>query len=212
MKGKKKMKNILLIQTSPRGSLSFSQKIAQTVVRDLQALHPGAALVVRDLAENPPPHIGPAFVTGQQVPPEQRTPDQANALALSDTLIDELIAADVLVLAAPMFNFGVPSTLKAWIDHISRGGRTFSYGANGPVGLLKGKRAILVLARGGVYTDGPAKPYDFQEPYLQSVLGFLGITDVHAVHVEGVASSAIGPEKALASATAQSKQILAQAA
>ena len=206
------MKNILLIQTSPRGSLSFSQKIAQTVVRDLQALHPGAALVVRDLAENPPPHIGPAFVTGQQVPPEQRTPDQANALALSDTLIDELIAADVLVLAAPMFNFGVPSTLKAWIDHISRGGRTFSYGANGPVGLLKGKRAILVLARGGVYTDGPAKPYDFQEPYLQSVLGFLGITDVHAVHVEGVASSAIGPEKALASATAQSKQILAQAA
>jgi len=206
------MKNILLIQTSPRGSLSFSQKIAQTVVRDLQALHPGAALVVRDLAENPPPHIGPAFIIGQQVPPEQRTPDQANALVLSDSLIDELITADVLVLAVPMFNFGVPSTLKAWIDHISRAGRTFSYGANGPVGLLKGKRAILVLARGGVYTDGPAKPYDFQEPYLRSVLGFLGITDVHAVHVEGVASSAIGPEKALASAAAQSKQILAQAA
>jgi FMN-dependent NADH-azoreductase len=206
------MKNILLIQTSPRGSLSFSQKIAQSIVHDLRAQHPETTVVVRDLAENPPPHIGPAFITGQQVPPEQRKPDQAKALAVSDGLIDELIAADVLVLAVPMFNFGVPSTLKAWIDHISRAGRTFSYGAHGPVGLLKGKRAILVLARGGVYTEGPTKQYDFQEPYLRSVLGFLGITDVHAVHVEGVASSAIGPEKALASATAQSKQILSQAA
>jgi FMN-dependent NADH-azoreductase len=207
-----KMKNILLIQSSPRGSDSLSHQVAQSVIRDLQASHPHANVVVRNLAENPPPHVGQAFIAGMYTPPENHTPEQARAIALSDALIDEVLAADTIVLAVPMHNFGVPSTLKAWIDHVARVGRTFSYGANGPEGLVKGKRAILVLARGGVYSNGPAKPYDFQEPYLRSVLGFLGITDVEVVHVEGVGNRAIGPEKAVAAATAQSKQILARAA
>ena len=206
------MKNILLIQSSPRGSDSLSHKVAQSVVDDLKARHPQAKVVVRNVAENPPPHVGQAFIGGLYAPPDNHTPEQARSIALSDTLIDEVLAADTIVLAAPMHNFGVPSTLKAWIDHVVRRGRTFSYGANGPEGLVKGKRAILVLARGGVYSNGPAKPFDFQEPYLRSVLGFLGIKDVDAVHVEGVANGAIGPEKALAAATAQSKQILARAA
>ncbi len=133
-------------------------------------------------------------------------------MALSDALIDELRAADILVLAAPMHNFGIPSTLKAWIDHVVRAGRTFSYTSKGPVGLLTGKRAILVLATGGVYSDGPAKAFDFQEPYLRTILGFMGITDVDVVRVEGVATSAVGPEKALAEATERSKQLVAQAA
>ena len=143
---------------------------------------------------------------------EHRTPEQAKAIALSDALIDELFAADTIVIAVPMHNFTLPSTLKAWIDHVARAGRTFNYGAHGPEGLLKGKRAILVLARGGVYSSGPTKPLDFQEPYLRAFLRFLGITDVQVVHVEGAANRAIGPEKALAAATAQSKQILAQVA
>ena len=206
------MKNILLIQSSPRGVASLSQKVAQSVVDDLQARHPHANVVVRDLAKNPPPHVGPDFIAGSYAPPEKRTPDQAKAIAVSDALIDELLAADTIVIAAPMHNFALPSTLKAWIDHISRAGRTFAYGANGPEGLVKGKRAILVLARGGVYSSGPAKPFDFQEPYLRTILGFIGITDVSVVHVEGVANSAIGPEKAVAAATAQSKQILVNAA
>ena len=206
------MKNILLIQSSPRGSASLSQKVAQSVVDDLQARYPGGKVVARDLAQNPPPHVGLDFIAGSYAPPEKRTREQAKAIAVSDVLIDELLAADVVVIGAPMHNFGPPSTLKAWIDHIARAGRTFSYGANGPEGLIKGKRAILVLARGGVYSNGPAKSFDFQEPYLRTVLGFIGITDVSIVHVEGVGSSAIGPDKAVAAATAQSKEILARAA
>jgi len=204
------MKNILLIQSSPRGGESFSHQVAQSVVNDLKARHPEAKIVLRDLAANPPPHVGLPFITGMYAPPEHRTPEQAEAIALSDALIDEFFAADTIVIGVPMHNFTLPSTLKAWIDHVARAGRTFNFGANGPEGLLKGKRVILVLARGGVYSSGPTKPLDYQEPYLRAVLGFLGITDVSAVHIEGAANRAIGPEKAIAAATAQSKQILAQ--
>src|SRR6267378_1479753 len=207
------MKNILLIQSSPRGLESYSQKVARFIVGDLEERYPGANVVVRDLAQNPPPHVGQAFIGGNSAGPEQRTPEQTKALALSDVLIDELLAADILVLAVPMHNFGPPSTLKAWIDHVVRIGRTVSYSSqNGPEGMLKGKRVILVLARGGVYSDGPAKPLDFQEPYLRAILGFIGLTDIEVVHVEGVAMSAIGPEKAVASAMARSTEVLSQAA
>ena len=208
-----KMKNILFIQSSPRGLESYSQKVARSVVDDLENRYPDAKVVVRDLAQNPPPHVGEAFVGGISTGPEQRTPEQTKALALSDVLIDELTAADVIVFAVPMHNFGPPSTLKAWIDHVVRVGRTVSYSSQkGPEGALKGKRVILVLARGGVYSDGPAKPLDFQEPYLRAILGFIGLTDIDVVRVEGAALSAIGPEKALASAMAQSREILSQAA
>ena len=131
---------------------------------------------------------------------------------MSDALIGELVTADVIVLAVPMHNFGIPSTLKAWIDHVVRAGRTFIYSEGGPEGLLKGKRLILVLASGGVYSNGPAKQLDFQEPYLRAVLGFIGLTDIEVVRVEGVAMSAIGADKAVATATAHSREILARAA
>jgi len=203
------MKNILLIQSSPRGIESLSQQVAHSIVKDLQAHYPEAKTVVRDLAENPPPHIGRDFVSGLQAQPDQQTREQSAAVALSDSLIAELSAADVLVLAVPMYNFGPPSTLKAWIDHVVRAGRTFSFSANGIEGLVKGKRAILVLARGGVYSEGLYKPFDYQEPYLRAVLGFIGITDVEVIDVAGIAVGAIGPEKALASAATRSKQVLA---
>ena len=205
---KTKMKNVLLIQSSPRGSESYSQKVARSIVSELEDSYPGANVVFRDLAQNPPPHVGEAFVGGISTGPEQRTSEQTEALALSDELIDELLAADIIVLAVPMHNFGLPSTLKAWIDHVVRVGRTVSYSQKGPEGMLKGRRAILVLARGGVYSDGPARPLDFQEPYLRAILGFIGLTDIDVVRVEGVARSEIGPEKAVASATARSKEIL----
>ena len=204
------MKNILFIQSSPRGPQSYSQKVAQSVVDELTFRHPAANVVVRNLAQNPPPHIGEAFVGGLSSKPEERTPAQTRALKLSDALIDELAAADIVVLAVPMHNFSVPSTLKAWIDHVVRVGRTVSYSQKGPEGMLKGRRAILVLARGGVYSDGPARPFDFQEPYLRAILGFIGITDIDVVPVEGIAMSAIGPEKALTSAMARSRKVLSQ--
>src|SRR4029077_5098408 len=172
------MKSILLIESSPRGNDSYSHQAARSIVNELQTRNPGTKAVVRKVGENPPPHVGPAFITGMYAPPEQRTPQQTKALAVSDALIDELFAAETIVLAVPMHNFGPPSTLKAWIDHVARVGRTFSYGANGPQGLLKGKHAIVVLASGGVYTNEQMKPFDFAEPYLRTVLGFLGITDV----------------------------------
>jgi len=206
------MKNILLIESSPRGNDSYSHQAARSIVNELLARNPGGKVVERNLGENPPPHVGLSFITEMYAPPEQRTAEQVKALVLSDTLIDEVFRADTIVVAVPMHNFAPPSTLKAWIDHVARAGRTFSYGANGPEGLLKGKHAIVVLASGGVYTNGRAKPFDFTEPYLRTVLGFLGITDVDVVRVEGVANSAIGPEKALASARTQSKHVLGQLA
>jgi FMN-dependent NADH-azoreductase len=108
------------------------------------------------------------------------------------------LKSDILVIESPMYNFSIPSALKAWIDHVLRAGRTFQYGAAGPEGLALGKKAILVLASGGVYTAGPYQAYSHQESYLRQVLGFIGITDVQAVHIEGVAS---GPEKAAEAVT-----------
>ena len=207
-----KMKNILLIESSPRGTDSYSHQAARSIVNELQKRNPGSKVVLRDLGHNPPPHVGLPFITGMHLSPDKRSSDQARALALSDALADELLAADTLVIAVPMHNFGVPSTLKAWIDHIARAGRTFSYGANGPQGLLKGRHGIVVLASGGVYSNERMKAFDFTEPYLRAVLGFVGITDVDVVRVEGVANSAIGPEKALAAAGTQSEKIMAHLA
>lgn len=206
------MKNILFIESSPRGDASYSNQAARSLVKELQSRRPGVNVVIRDLAGNPPPHVGPDFLIATQIPPAGRTPEQAGALALSDTFIDELLASDTVVIATPMLNFAPASALKAWIDHIVRAGRTFSYSSAGPQGLLGGRRAILVLASGGVYSNGPAKAFDFIEPYLRAVLGFVGITEVDVVRVEGLAVGDIGPEKALAAAAAKSGEILARAA
>ncbi|MGC2520845.1 MAG: FMN-dependent NADH-azoreductase [Burkholderiales bacterium] len=206
------MKNLLYVSSSPRGAQSYSHQIAHRIVDDLKARHPAAKVVVRDVAKEPLPHVGEAFVGGLFLPPEQRSPAQAKALAVSDALVDELVAADVVVLAVPMHNFALPSTLKAWIDHVVRVGRTFSYTANGPEGLLKGKQAIAVVSRGGVYSDGPMKQLDFQESYLRSVLGFIGITDVHMVRVEGVGMGEEAVKNAIASAKAQSDEVVREIA
>jgi FMN-dependent NADH-azoreductase len=206
------MKNILLIQSSPSGSKSYSQRVADSIVNEIKDRYPRTKITFRHLAQDPLPHVGPAFVSALSAKPEELTAAQSEALALSDALIGELVTADVIVLAVPMHNFGIPSTLKAWIDHVVRAGRTFTYSEGGPEGLLKDKRLILVLASGGVYSNGPAKQLDFQEPYLRAVLGFIGLTDIEVVRVEGVAISTIGAEKAVATATAHSREILARAA
>ena len=191
------MSQILLVTTSPRGSDSYSNQIARALVAKLQAETPGAKLVTRDFAAAPLPHVGEDYVVGRMLPVEQRNAGQATSVALSDTLIAELFASDTIVIASPMYNFGVPSTLKAWIDHLARAGQTFSYGATGPVGLVTGKKVYLIEARGGVYSEGPMGGYNFQEPYLKTVLGFLGMTDVEAIAIEGVAYGPEAAEKAI---------------
>jgi FMN-dependent NADH-azoreductase len=191
------MSQILLVTTSPRGSESYSNQVAHALVAKLQAEAPGATLVTRNFATAPLPHVGEDYVVGRMLPVEQRSAGQAASVALSDALIAELFASDTIVIASPMYNFGVPSTLKAWIDHLARAGETFSYSAAGPEGLVKGKKVYLIEARGGVYSEGPMGGYNFQEPYLKTVLGFLGMTDVEVIAIEGIAYGPEAAEKAI---------------
>ncbi|MEA2929190.1 MAG: FMN-dependent NADH-azoreductase [Hyphomicrobiales bacterium] len=191
--------NILHITSSPRGAASFSNRVADNVLGELRRRQADASIVTRDLAETPLPHIDADFVTATRSPGGPQTGAQRALLALSDELVDELLAADVVVIATPMINFTIPSNLKAWIDYVARAGRTFSYSEAGPKGLVTGKHAILVAARGGVYANNPA--LDFQVPYLKGVLAFLGITDVEVLEVEGTAYGPEAAEKAVAAAS-----------
>jgi FMN-dependent NADH-azoreductase len=179
---------VLYLTSSPRGPASISNRVGAQVLQELRRAHPAAALVVRDLARDVLPHIDEDFAAGMAQPVETRTPGQQAAITRSDMLIDELLRADIIVIAVPMINFTIPSTLKAWVDHVTRRGRTFVYGASGPQGLVTGKRVVLVQAKGGVYS-GPMQPYDFVTPYLKHMLGFLGMTDVQVIDVEGTTLS-----------------------
>jgi FMN-dependent NADH-azoreductase len=203
------MTQILLIQSSSNLASSVSRDLSETYVKDYVAAHPGATVTERDLVASPLPHLGVDLLGGFFGKPETLTEAQKTALSLSDTLVDEVEAASLIVIGVPMYNFSIPSALKAWIDHVIRAGRTFHYTAEGPKGLVTGKKLVLFLAAGGVYSDGPYKPYDFQESYLRAILGFIGITDVTVVRAEGLA---LGPEsatKAVADARAQAAALAA---
>ena len=193
--------NILYVASSSRGSASYSNRVATDVLTELRNRNPGAQVTVRDLAREPLPHIDDDFVAATRGPVGSQTDEQRALLARSDTLVDELLAADVVVIAAPMINFTIPSNLKSWVDYVARAGRTFRYSEKGPEGLVTGKQVILVAARGGVYAQNA--PLDFQVPYLKSVLGFLGMTDIEVIEVEGTAFGPDAAEKAVAAANAK---------
>jgi FMN-dependent NADH-azoreductase len=203
------MTHILLIQSSSNLASSVSRDLADSYVKDYKAAHPDATVTERDLVTAPIPHLGVDLLGGMFGKPEALTEEQAKALALSNALVDEVEAASLIVIGAPMYNFSIPSALKAWIDHVIRAGRTFHYTAEGPRGLVTGKKAVLFLAAGGVYSDGPYKPYDFQESYLRAILGFIGITDVTVVRAEGLALGADSATKAVADARAQAAALAA---
>jgi FMN-dependent NADH-azoreductase len=188
------MTTILHVKSSSNLQQSFSRKVGQTLVNHLKAQDAGIKIIDRDLITTPIPHIGPEFL-------EALGSNDAAGLALSDKLVDEVFASDVIVIESPMYNFGVPSVLKAWIDHVLRAKKTFAYTENGPEGLVKGKKAILVLASGGIYSEGPAQAMDFQEPYLRAALSFIGITDIEVVRIEGVMLGADSAAAALDNAT-----------
>ncbi|MBO3760003.1 FMN-dependent NADH-azoreductase [Ciceribacter sp. L1K22] len=200
------MSSILLVRGSTRGDDSISSKIAVELAENLKAAT-GAAIVERDLAQNPLPHIGADFSSAIRLPAEQRTAEQSEAIAISDAVVDELLAADTLILSSGFVNFGISSILKSWIDHAARAGRTFRYTENGPEGLVKGKKAYIVLASGGVYSSGPAASLDFAEPYLRSVLHFIGITDVETIRIEGVAFGPDAAENAVNGALARARDL-----
>jgi FMN-dependent NADH-azoreductase len=198
------MRNILLIHSSIFGAQSQSLALA----REFLTRFPAASVVERTLTPESIPHLTAETMAAMATPEAQRTERQNEVVALSDTLIAEVEAADTIVLAVPMYNFSIPSTLKAWIDHVARAGRTFRYTTAGPEGLLKGKKVFVVTARGGIYSEGPAATFDFQEPYLRTVLGFLGLNDVSFVHLEGLKISPEAAASGLARARAKIETLI----
>ena len=167
------MSTLLHIDSSARREASVSRRLTQRFADEWRSRHPDGRVIVRDLAQAAPPHVSESLIGAYFTPEEQRDAAQRATLAESDALVDELLAADTIVIGAPMYNFALPSSLKAWIDHVVRVGRTFAYGANGPSGLVHGKRVVVILSRGGVYSDGPAQAMDFQTGYLlEQLQGF----------------------------------------
>lgn len=202
--------NILQINSSARryenGQGSQSTRLANALAERLLAAKPGAKLTRRDLALTPHPVLDEAALQALFTPDEQRTPEQAVRVALDDALIAEIQAADTVVLAVPMYNFGVPAQFKNWIDAIARARVTFQYTANGPEGLLKGKKVYVVLTRGGKHRD---TPHDSQVPYIKTVLGFLGMTDLQFIYAEGFAMGPEAADAAVAQAQAEIEAITA---
>ena len=203
------MSQILLITSSPRGATSYSSQVARALAERLAAGDPLSRVTVRDLTHSPVPHIDDTFAVARNLPAESLRPEQRAALHLSDSLVAELSSADVIVIGAGMINFGIPSTLKAYIDHIVRPGVTFRYSERGPEGLITGKKVYLVMARGGIYSAGPMQAFNFQDTYLKAVLGFIGLTDIDLIAIEGVAFGAEVAEKAVASALTKATALTA---
>lgn len=192
------MANILILNSSVHGEASISNRLTAAFAERARAADPEARIVVRDLGRDTIPHLTEETVAGIRA--EARTDRERAAQALSDALIGELAAADVVVIGAPMYNFGMTSTLKTWFDHVLRARVTFRYSENGPEGLMTGKKAVVIESRAGVYSDGPSAAMDFQEPHIRGLLGFMGITDVEFVRVEGLAFGPESADRALAAA------------
>ena len=205
------MNNILILDSAATGESSVSRRLTRAAAEVLVARDPDAHITLRDVGSNPIPHL-----TADTVPAIRagivETEAAREALALSDALIAELKAADLIIIGAPMYNFGMPSTLKAWFDHVLRARITFQYSEAGPEGLLKGKKAIVVEARAGLYSEGPAASMDSQEPHIRTLLGFMGIDDVTFVRAEKLAFGPEAAEAAIGDALGQIEQELALAA
>ena len=194
--------HILHIISSPRGNASFSIQLGNGLVDKLLAANPGSTVQVYDLTNKPFPHMEEVYLQAINTPAEQHTPAQQAAVHHSDDAIAALQAADVIVMGAPMYNYSISSTLKAWIDHIVRARVTFRYTEHGPQGLVTNKKVYVATSSGGIYSEGPMASYDFVVPYLKAVLNTLGIVDVTVVRVEGTAVPGVQDtalEKALAS-------------
>jgi FMN-dependent NADH-azoreductase len=199
------MTTLLQINASIHGDNGRSSQLANRFVAAWQSRHQHGNVVRRDLAADPVPHLTAARFAAFLTPPEQHDAEQRTVAQFSDALIEELRRADVIVLGLPMYNFGIPSQLKSYFDHIARAGKTFRYAAEGPVGLLTGKKAYVFAARGGLYQGGPL---DTQTQYVRDFLRFLGVSDVEFVYAEGLAIDAAKREAAIGAAHAQIAQIV----
>ncbi|MGV3704366.1 MAG: FMN-dependent NADH-azoreductase [Arcticibacter sp.] len=180
------MKTILHLISSPRQEGSFSIKLGRAVVAQLQEKHPDSIVKEVNLIQENFPHLDAPHLQSFYTPKEALTSADQEAIRYSDQALLQLFEADFIVIGAPLYNFSIHSALKAWIDHIARAGITFRYTANGPEGLVTGKKVYIAMSAGGVYSEGPYQPYDFVTPYLKAVLGFMGMTDITVFRAEGV--------------------------
>lgn len=202
---------LLHIDSSVLSEGSVSRQLTREVVEEWRRVVPGVEVDYRDLAAGAPGHLSAEALGARGTPADEQSPAQRAEHALGEALLAEFLGADVIVLGAPMYNFTIPSQLKAWLDRILVAGRTFRYTAQGPVGLAGGKRAVIVSTRGGIYSEGPAHAMDHQESYLRDVLGFVGITDVTVIRAEGVGLGDDRRAQAIASARQQMGELLAAA-
>jgi len=201
------MKTLLQIQTSIFSDGGESSRLARRFVAEWQKAHPSRQVIVRDIGRETVPHLTAERFQSFLAKPEERTLEQRAVAAYSDALIDELRRADVIVLGLPMYNFGVPSSLKAYFDHVARSGVTFRYTEKGPQGLLTGKKAYVFAARGGLYAG---TPLDTQTAYVRDFLRFIGIDDVEFVYAEGLAMGEASKSQALANAEKSIQSIAAR--
>lgn len=203
--------SLLAINSSPVTGWSVTRRMMTRFLDHYAGMHPGTPIVERDIGRNPPPHIDEATIDAYYARAEP-TPAQRHALALSGELVGEFLAAKTIVIAAPMHNLGITSGLKAYFDHIVRAGHTFAYTAQGPRGLVTGKTAYILTARGSDYsTGGPLSALDQQETYLRTILGFIGIDDLAFIHCQGVALGEDTRATALAAAERQIDGLFAPA-
>ncbi|MGD8976986.1 MAG: NAD(P)H-dependent oxidoreductase [Gammaproteobacteria bacterium] len=180
------MPTLLVIDSSPMTDSAVTRRLTRRFVELWQQRFDDGEVIYRDLGANPPPHPDALTLAAFNKPEKDRCPVEQEAVRYSDRLVDELLAADHVVVGSPMYNFTVTSGLKAWIDLVGRAGRTFDYRPSGPVGLLRDKQVFVVTARGGFYTgDVPAAALDFQESYLRAYFNFLGVDDIRFIHAEG---------------------------
>jgi FMN-dependent NADH-azoreductase len=201
------MSSVLLVTSSPRAEESLSTRIAAELAEKIEAHATGSVIVRRDVGSDPIQHLD--FVTTNAIrkAAADRTSEEAEAIHRSDELVAELLAADTLILATGLVNFNVNSGLKSWIDNVARAGSTFRYTENGPQGLATGKKVYIVLASAGIYSEGPAATMEHAIPYLKTILGFMGMTDVEVIRVEGTAFGPDAAQKAIADAQARAEEL-----
>ncbi|MES5101056.1 FMN-dependent NADH-azoreductase [Agrobacterium sp. BA1120] len=200
------MSKILLLTSSPRAEESLSNKFAGDLAAKLQAQTNGS-ITHLDLGQNPIPHLDQVTTSAIRKSADQRDAQEAAAAEYSDKRVAELLEADTIIIGTGLINFAIYSGLKSWIDNVARAGLTFKYTESGPIGLATGKKVYIVLSSAGVYSEGPAAAMDHAIPYLKTVLGFLGLTDIEVIRIEGLAFGPEAAEKAIASATAKVEEL-----
>lgn len=200
--------NLLHLVTSLNGPESSSYKLGNSIINKLQEQNEPLKIKTTNLAEKPFPHLEVQHLSSFFTPEQERTPEMNQSALQSDLAIKELQEADVIIIDVPMYNFSIPSTLKTWIDHITRAGITFQYSENGVEGLVKNKKVFLAISSGGIYSEGVMKEFDFTENYLRKIFGFIGIEDITAFRVEGLAIPEL-KEQALPNAIKMVEETLA---